>query len=125
MTFVKTFVFIFTLAFFSGCSFYSSAGRKQFEEKAPAQIQSQAFAALGCSAVSEFPSSYEQIVERTSDREVWKKSLPQGEVEIRVFSSDKHEVAENCLYRFASEESWQNEQSHFLSEVLKPTADLD
>ena len=80
----------------AGCSLYSSAGRKQFEDKAPASII-QPVTLLGCRNLSpaeawlkeEFPARQSELIEMNSDYEVWLRSFENAPWEVTVLT--KHD----------------------------------
>jgi hypothetical protein len=108
----------------AGCSFYSSAGRKQFEEKAPSQIvQPQGFQLLGCGELTEAAwrekVADSELIQRTLQHEVYSQTTANGEVEVIVFSAQQATpLTEGCYYSFSSPQSWQSLQSAFLSETV-------
>lgn len=114
----------------TSCSLYSSAGRKQFEDKAPGSIQ--AFSLQSCRQMSaaetwlreEFPSSTHELVEMHPDYEVWEKTLDDGHVEISVLSQE-NKVTEACLYKFESKEVWRIYKKSFLDELSRSLVNLD
>lgn len=128
---LKSTVLILSLMFLTSCSFYRSAGRKQFEEKASTSIQ--AFYLQSCRELSaaetwlkeEFPSSTHELVEMNQDYEVWGKSLENGQVEITVFSKTDTHKTESCVYNFESQQTWQSLQHGFLEELSRSLVDVD
>ncbi|MGZ3743199.1 MAG: hypothetical protein ACXVBQ_05005 [Pseudobdellovibrionaceae bacterium] len=124
-------VFLLSLIFLSSCSIYSSAGRKQFEEKAPTSIQ--AFSLQNCRQLSaaeawlkeEFPSSSHELVELHPDYEVWGKPLEDGQVEITVFSKNDMSTTQSCIYNFESKLAWLTNKKNFLDELSRSLVNLD
>ncbi|HEY8269617.1 MAG TPA: hypothetical protein VIG33_01910 [Pseudobdellovibrionaceae bacterium] len=126
---------LLSLALLTSCSIYSSAGRKQFEEKAPNSLQ--AFSLQDCRELSaaetwlkeEFPSSSHELVEMHPDYEVWGKPLENGQVEITVFSkTDVNSLlssTESCVYKFESKPIWLTYKKSFLNELSRSLANLD
>ncbi|WP_413287887.1 hypothetical protein [Bdellovibrio sp. HCB337] len=127
----KTSALLFSLMLLTSCSFYKSAGRKQFESKAPASIQ--AFSLQSCRELSaaetwlkeEFPSSTHELVEMNQDYEVWGKGLDDGQVEVTVFSKTDNNKTESCIYRFESKHVWQSYKQSFLDELSRSLVDID
>lgn len=130
----------------TSCSLYSSAGRKQFEEKAPSAIQTtqsqkplesiQAYTLQGCREMSaaetwfreEFPNSNHELVEMHPDYEVWGRSVEDGQVEITVISQDAKtdtKATESCIYKFESKKIWQIYKKSFLDELSRSLVSLD
>lgn len=118
----------------TSCSIYSSAGRKQFEEKAPNSIQ--AFSLQSCRELSaaetwfteEFPSSSHELVEMNPDYEVWGKPMKNGQVEITVFTKNDmgiHASTESCIYKFESKSIWLTYKKSFLDELSRSLISLD
>ena len=83
----------------ASCSLYSSAGRKQFEDKAPASLV-QPVTLMGCRNLSsaeawlkeEFPSSQSELVEMNNDYEVWLRSHEDAPWDVSVLT--KHDSGE-------------------------------
>ena len=127
--------FLLSIAILSGCSIYSSAGRKQFEQKAPTEIV-QSFSLQGCRNLSsaetwfkeEFPSNQSELVEMNSDYEVWARSLENSAVEVTVLTkadSNSNESSQSCVYQFDSKEIWQQHKKAFLQDLAKSLSDID
>lgn len=134
---IKSAGILITALFLTSCSFYSSTGRKQFEEKAPSQIQAQA-AGFGstfvqCRPVSsaemwvhgEFPADSQEIVELLPNKEVWKKVLADGSLEITQISKSENGSAESCVYGYSSEQTWLENRTLFLNSASTMVEDLD
>jgi hypothetical protein len=110
---------------------YSSAGRKQFEEKAPESIQ--AFSLQSCRELSaaetwfkeEFPSSSHELIEIHPDFEVWGKTMEDGQIEVTVFSKNDANTTESCLYKFESEYIWHTYKKSLLDELSRSLVNLD
>lgn len=118
----------------TSCSIYSSAGRKQFEEKAPNSIQ--AFSLQSCRKLSaaetwfteEFPSSSHELVEMNPDYEVWGKPMKNGQVEVTVFTKNDMGIntsTESCIYKFESKSIWLTYKKSFLDELSRSLISLD
>jgi len=115
----------------SSCSFYRSAGRKQFEEKAPTAIPS--YSLLGCRVLSaaetwvkeEFPNSKHELVEMNQDYEVWSQKLDTGSVEVTVLSKAENGRTESCAYEFESPQTWAGAKSLFLEELSRSLVSID
>lgn len=133
---------IFSTMLLASCSIYSSAGRKQFEQKAPDSIQ--AFSLQGCRKLSaaelwlreEFPSRSQELVELHPDYEVWGRTLEDGQVEISVLTHPEGgsvgaaaavsiTTTESCAYRFESTSTWLAYKDHFLSELSRSLVNLE
>lgn len=126
----------------SSCSLYSSAGRKQFEEKAPNSIQTtmsqkplesiQAYSLQSCREMStaeawlreEFPNTSHELIEMHPDYEVWGKNMEDGQVEITVISQDST-ATESCVYKFESKKIWQIYKKSFLDELSRSLVSID
>lgn len=125
----------------TSCSLYSSAGRKQFEEKAPTSITTtsqkplesiQSYSLLGCRELSvaetwfreEFPNTSHELIEMHPDYEVWGRDIENGQVEITVISQD-NKTTESCLYKFESKKIWQIYKKSFLDELSRSLVSLD
>lgn len=126
----------------TSCSLYTSAGRKQFEDKAPtATIQTasqkpldsiQNYSLQGCRELSvaetwfreEFPSTSHELIEMHPDYEVWGRNLNGGQVEITVISQDGKST-ESCIYKFESKQIWQIYKKSFLDELSRSLVSLD
>jgi len=127
---LRTTALIFSLMLLTSCSLYSSAGRKQFEEKAPESIQS--FSLKSCRTLSaaetflreEFPSNTHELIEMHPDYEVWERTLTNGQVEITVISQD-NKTTDSCLYQFESKQIWQIYKKSFLDELSRSLVNLD
>jgi hypothetical protein len=121
-------------ALVTACSLYSSAGRKQFEDRSPANTV-QPFSLLGCRALSsgeawfreEFPSRTSELIETNPDFEVWSKAREDHSLEVTVLS--KHEgdnsMTQACTYEFASRQTWVTHRKAFLSGLSNSLVDLD
>lgn len=128
---LKTTGFLLSIALLTSCSFYSSAGRKQFEEKAPASIQ--AFSLQSCHELGaaetwfkeEFPSSTYELVEINQDYEVWGKSMESGHVEVTVLSKPDAKTTESCIYKFESKQVWSTYKKSFLDELARSPVNID
>jgi hypothetical protein len=122
--------FLLSLLLLTSCSLYSSAGRKQFEEKAPNSIQS--FSLQSCREMSaaetwlreEFPNSSHELIEMHPDYEVWGKPLEDGQMEVTVISQDS-KITESCVYKFESRKTWQIYKKSFLDELSRSLVSLD
>jgi hypothetical protein len=122
---------LISLLLLTSCSFYSSAGRKQFEEKASTTIQ--AFSLVSCRDLSaaetwlkeEFPSSTHELVELNQDYEVWNKTLKNGHVEVTVLSKSEGSNTESCLYNFESKQAWLTSKKSFLEELSRSLVNID
>jgi len=118
-----------SLLLLTSCSFYSSAGRKQFEEKASTSIQ----AFVSCRDLSaaetwlkeEFPNSTHELVELNQDYEVWNKTLKNGQIEVTVLSKSENNHTESCLYSFESQQAWQTSKKSFLEELSRSLVNID
>ncbi|MBC7370296.1 MAG: hypothetical protein H7326_01955 [Bdellovibrionaceae bacterium] len=119
----------------ASCSLYSSAGRKQFEDKAPASLV-QPVTLMGCRNLSsaeawlkeEFPSSQSELVEMNNDYEVWLRSHEDVPWDVSVLT--KHDSGEGdtpqiCNYQFANRESWVTHRKAFLAELSNSLVDLN
>lgn len=128
---MKSFSLLLSLVFLTSCSMYSSAGRKQFEDKAKNSIQS--FALLGCRELSaaeawlkaEFPSRNNELIEMHQDYEVWGHSLPQNRLEIAVYTKNENEKTESCVYHFESKQAWFDHKDAFLEELSRSLVNID
>lgn len=132
---LKASFILFNLILLTSCSIYSSAGRKQFEEKAPTSIQT--FALQDCRELGaaetwlkeEFPSRSQELVEINADYEVWEKSLENDQVEVTVYSKNAPEISlkatEACVYKFASQPLWMAYKKSFLDELSHSPVNLD
>jgi hypothetical protein len=132
---------LISLLLLTSCSFYSSAGRKQFEEKASTTIQAfseekastTAFSLVGCRYLSaaetwlkeEFPNSTHELVELNQDYEVWNKTLKNGHVEVTVLSKSEGSNTESCLYNFESKQAWLTSKKSFLEELSRSLVNID
>jgi hypothetical protein len=132
---LKTTVFLLSLILLTSCSMYSSAGRKQFEEKAQNAIQ--AFSLQNCRELSaaetwlkeEFPNGSQELVEIHPDYEVWRETMRDDHVQITVFSKNNlNNIAtttESCLYKFESTPIWLTYKKSFLDELSRRLIPLD
>ncbi len=98
----------------SSCSVYRSAVRKDFENRAPGRLTASAAGLGECSELGafsawierEFPGGAFELLVAENDMEVWKRTLSDGQVEIRGFRSlTQHTLA--CQQFFSSEQDWQ------------------
>lgn len=139
---LRSFYFLLSLTLLTSCSLYTSAGRKQFEEKAPSSIQTtqsqkplesiQAYALQSCREMSaaetwlreEFPNSSHELIEMHPDYEVWGRNLHGGQVEVTVISQDGRST-ESCIYKFESKQIWQIYKKSFLDELSRSLVSLD
>lgn len=124
----RFFILLYLASLLPACSVYSSAGRKQFEEKAPSNII-QPFAFLGCRELSfsetwlkeEFPSTTSELIDMTPNYEVWLRMVKNSSVEITVLSrqdpSDQSSGTQSCLYEFSSTAEWKSHKKSFLSDL--------
>lgn len=121
--------------FLVSCSLYSSAGRKQFEEKAPASVV-QNYSLSGCRDLSsaeawfksEFPTANNELIDLNQDYEVWAKELKSGAIEVTVLTkrdSNNHEAAQSCTYEFSSHEAWSTHRNNFLDELSNSLVSID
>lgn len=114
----------------TSCSIYSSAGRKQFEDKAPSSIQSfslQSCRTLGAAETwfrEEFPSHSNELVEMHPDYEVWERTMEDGQVEVNVISQD-NSGTDSCIYKFESKQVWQIYKKSFLDELSRSLVEID
>jgi hypothetical protein len=140
---LRSFYFLLGMMLLSSCSLYSSAGRKQFEEKAPSSIQTtqsqkplesiQSYSLQSCREMSsaetwfreEFPNTSHELIEMHPDYEVWGVNLTDGQVEITVISQDNAGTAESCVYKFESKKIWQIYKKSFLEELSRSLANID
>ncbi len=131
----RFFLLLLLTAHLTACSLYSSAGRKQFEEKAPSNII-QTYAFLGCRNLGvaetwikeEFLSATSELVDMTPDYEVWSKPLRGTSMEITVLSkpeSSDQSGTQSCVYEFSSLTEWNSHKKAFLMELSNNTAELD
>jgi hypothetical protein len=133
---MRALIFLLSMGLiFSGCSLYSSAGRKQFEDKV-STVPLQTYSLLGCRDLGkaetwlkeEFPASNNELLEMNPDYEVWAKTLENGSMEVSVFSkpeAGEGTLAQNCLYSFPSRDSWKNHRQAFLQELANSLVDLN
>ena len=126
---------LFTCWVLSGCSLYSSAGRKQFEEKAPASVD-QAVSLSGCRNLTsgeawlkeEFPPRENELIEMNSDYEVWLRSHEAAPWEVTVLTkhdSDNGDAAQICTYEFAGHDAWLTHRKDFLGKLSNSLVDLN
>lgn len=130
---LRGFYLLLTLLLLTSCSIYSSAGRKQFEQKAPESAP--AFSLQGCRKLSaaeawlkeEFPNRSHELVEMHPDYEVWGRTREDGPVEISVLTRTEGPTAttESCLYNFESTATWLAYKSHFLNELSRSLVNLE
>lgn len=109
--------FFFSLLFasllMSSCSVYRSAVRKDFENRAPGRLTASATSLGECVELSplaawierELPGGAFELLVAENDMEVWKRTLSDGEVEIRSFRSLTHQTLA-CHQLFSSEQDW-------------------
>lgn len=108
--------------FLSGCSIYSSEGRKQFNSEAPSKISG--FALKSCKREGkfetwlnqEFPAKNYELVLSESDLEIWKTTGPDT-IEVRASQKDDLNVTSTCTYEFASEATWALYKTQFIKEL--------
>lgn len=140
---------------FAGCSFYSSAGRKQFEEKAPSQLQAQSqtqakasgknslradgegYLLMGCHHlgateawfVEELSKRSSEVLAKTALYEIRGIENAQHEYEVTavlpLISASNAAEFQSCQYLFPSREAWLSDRAEFLQELLNPNEDLD
>lgn len=130
---LSTFIMSFTaglMLILSACSVYTSEGRKEFEQSAPSEIQSQAYWMINCRELStaetwvrsEFPNASGELIDLTEDYEIWKKPQGKGPVDITVLTKQDDNVTQSCAYRFESEEVWKKNQQKFIKELSNSLA---
>ncbi|RYD70302.1 MAG: hypothetical protein EOP55_22470 [Sphingobacteriales bacterium] len=116
---------ISVLIFLSACSLYSSAGRKQFEERAPANVV-QGSALVACHDAGsaetwlkrEFPPADVALVEMNPDYEVYSRTLEGGQVEVSVHTANpttEGTASRICTYQFSSASEWRLQKVSFLT----------
>jgi hypothetical protein len=133
--FQKISAVLLSVSLFVSCSLYSSAGRKQFEERAPASTL-QTFSLLGCRNLNqaeawfkqEFPALDSELVEANADYEVWLQGSENTPWEASVLTkndSSKEDFSRLCTYQFASREVWLTQRKGFLMELSNSLVDLE